>query len=199
MCGPWDPGSPPTSAQPRRDGRAHAWWSHHTTCTFSATQGGEKRGLESRGRGRVSRGREDALGGPEETASLLWERSALTSSGSLPGLLVVWRFYRCTVSPHQPWIPYLWMPLHAKMYSSPQARTHGACAHHQTHTCVRTESLLLCPILCDPMDPCPPCSSVHGVLQARILENFLFRRSSQPRNRTRISYVSCIGRWVLYY
>ena len=26
-----------------------------------------------------------------------------------------------------------------------------------------------CPILCDPMDYCPPGSSVHGILQARIL------------------------------
>ena len=28
----------------------------------------------------------------------------------------------------------------------------------------------LCPTLCDPMDDKPPGSSVHGVLQARILE-----------------------------
>ena len=27
-----------------------------------------------------------------------------------------------------------------------------------------------CPILCDPMDCSPPGSSVHGILQARILE-----------------------------
>ena len=27
-----------------------------------------------------------------------------------------------------------------------------------------------CPILFDPMDYCPPVSSVHGILQARILE-----------------------------
>ena len=27
-----------------------------------------------------------------------------------------------------------------------------------------------CPALCDPMDCRPPCSSVHGILQARILE-----------------------------
>ena len=28
----------------------------------------------------------------------------------------------------------------------------------------------LCPTLCDPMDGSPPCSSVHGILQARLLE-----------------------------
>ena len=32
------------------------------------------------------------------------------------------------------------------------------------------ESLQLCPTLCDPMDNSPPDSSVHGILQARILE-----------------------------
>ena len=39
-------------------------------------------------------------------------------------------------------------------------------------------------------------SSVHGIFQARILEWFAIsssRGSSQPRDRTRISYVSCIA------
>ena len=43
----------------------------------------------------------------------------------------------------------------------------------------------LCPTLCDPMD-----YTVHGILQARILEwvAILFSRgSSQPRDRTQIS------------
>ena len=35
--------------------------------------------------------------------------------------------------------------------------------------CVRAKSLQLCPTLCDPMDHSPPGSSVHGILQARIL------------------------------
>ena len=33
--------------------------------------------------------------------------------------------------------------------------------------CVYAQS---CPILCNPMDCCPPGSSVHGISQARILE-----------------------------
>ena len=44
-------------------------------------------------------------------------------------------------------------------------------------------------------------SSVHGILQARILEWAAMpssRESSQPRDRTHISYGSCIGRQVLY-
>ena len=46
------------------------------------------------------------------------------------------------------------------------------------------------PTLCDPMDYSPPGSSVHGILQARILEwvaIFFSRVSSQPRDRTQVS------------
>ena len=35
--------------------------------------------------------------------------------------------------------------------------------------CVCAKSLQSCPTLCDPMDCSPPGSSVHGILQARIL------------------------------
>ena len=59
-------------------------------------------------------------------------------------------------------------------------------------------SLSLCPILCDPMNYSPPGFSVHGILQARILEWFaiLFSRgSSQHRDQT---LVSCIAWQVLY-
>ena len=49
--------------------------------------------------------------------------------------------------------------------------------------------------LCDPMNWSPPGSSIHEILQARILEcvAMLFRGSSQPRGQTLISYVPCIG------
>ena len=43
-----------------------------------------------------------------------------------------------------------------------------------------------CPTLCDPMDCSPPASSVHGTLQARILEWVaipFFRGSSWPRDQ----------------
>ena len=36
--------------------------------------------------------------------------------------------------------------------------------------CMHAKSLQLCPTLCDPMDCSTPRSSVHGILQARILE-----------------------------
>ena len=58
-----------------------------------------------------------------------------------------------------------------------------------------------CLTLCDPMDCSPPGSSDHGIPQARILEWVAIsfpRGSSQPRDQTHVSYVSCIGRQVLY-
>ena len=39
----------------------------------------------------------------------------------------------------------------------------------------------LCPTVCDPMDCSPPGSSVHGILQARILEWVAISFSSGPR------------------
>ena len=59
---------------------------------------------------------------------------------------------------------------------------------------MHAKSLQLCPTLCDPMDYSPPGSSVHGILQARILEwvaVFFSRVSSQSRDWARISQVSC--------
>ena len=50
-----------------------------------------------------------------------------------------------------------------------------------------------CLTLCDPVDYSPPGSSVHGILQARILEQVAMpfsRRSSQPRDRTQVSCIA---------
>ena len=62
--------------------------------------------------------------------------------------------------------------------------------------------------LCDPVDCSPPDSSVHGILQARILEWVAIsfsRGSSQPRDRTQVSHIAgrlfnlCISREALKY
>ena len=58
-----------------------------------------------------------------------------------------------------------------------------------------------CPTLFDSMDCNPPGSSVHGILQARILEWVAIsfsRGSSWHRDWTRTFCISCIGRWNLY-
>ena len=41
---------------------------------------------------------------------------------------------------------------------------------NQRNGCMHAKSLQSCPTLCNPMDCSPPGSSVHGLLQARILE-----------------------------
>ena len=56
--------------------------------------------------------------------------------------------------------------------------------------------LQLCLTLCDPMDCSPPGSSVHGILQAKILEWVAVpssRGSSQPRGRT--LHLVCLLYW----
>ena len=58
------------------------------------------------------------------------------------------------------------------------------------------QSLQSCQTLCDPMDSSPQGSSVHGILQARILEWVAMpssRTSSPPRDRTHVSCSFCIA------
>ena len=62
-----------------------------------------------------------------------------------------------------------------------------------------------CSVICNSLQAhglCPPGSSVHGILQARILE-WVVRTSSKgsslPRDWTPVSYIYCFGRQVLYH
>ena len=64
-------------------------------------------------------------------------------------------------------------------------------------TCMCAKSFQACLILCNLVDCGPPVSSVHGILQARILEWGAVpssRGSLQPRDQTYLSYVSFISR-----
>ena len=66
-------------------------------------------------------------------------------------------------------------------------------------TCSDAQS---CPALCDSVDCRQPGSSVHGILQASILKQAAIscsRGSSQPRDWTCVSYISCLGRQILYH
>ena len=59
-----------------------------------------------------------------------------------------------------------------------------------------------CPTFCDLIDCSPPGSSVHGILQARILEWVSVpssRRSSRLRDWALVSYIPCLAKWFLYY
>ena len=68
---------------------------------------------------------------------------------------------------------------------------------------MRTKLLQACPALGGhPVGCSLPGSSVHGILQAKILEWIAMpscRGSSQPRDQALVSHVSCTGRQVLYH
>ena len=54
-------------------------------------------------------------------------------------------------------------------------------------------TICCCPTLCDPVGCNLPDSSVHGILQARILEGIaipLYRESSQSRDPTQVSCIA---------
>ena len=67
---------------------------------------------------------------------------------------------------------------------------------------VLAKSLQSCLTLCNPIDCSPPGSSVCGISPARIPEWVVMpssRGSSRPRDRSRVSYVSSIGRQLPYH
>ena len=77
-------------------------------------------------------------------------------------------------------------------WDSPGKNTGVGCHFLLRCMKVKSESEVAqsCPTLRDPMDCSPPGSSVHGILQARILEWVAMhcsRGSSRPRDRTHVS------------
>ena len=79
----------------------------------------------------------------------------------------------------------------------------SVCNHFITCLCVCSVAQWFM-TLCDPMNSRLPGSSFHGILLARrpewvgIFLLFYSRPSPPPRDRIRISCVSCIGRQILY-
>ena len=64
---------------------------------------------------------------------------------------------------------------------------------HNVWSLVKVLVVHACPTVCDTMDCSLPGSSVHGILQARILEWVAIpfsRGSSQPRDRTQVSCIA---------
>ena len=77
------------------------------------------------------------------------------------------------------------------------------CVCVRVHAHVREHSVAQpCPTLCDPLDCSLSGFSVHGISQARLLEWVAIpfsRGSSRPRDGTRVSWVTFIGRRILYH
>ena len=67
----------------------------------------------------------------------------------------------------------------------------GASRYHST---LYAKSLQSCPTVCNRVDRSPPASSVHRLLQARLLEWVAMpsssRGSSRPRYRTQVSHIA---------
>ena len=86
-----------------------------------------------------------------------------------------------------------------------QYKVHLYCPlSHCVHLCVYkyVQSHESCPTLCDPMDCSPPGSSYSWDSPGKNTGVSCLpssRGSSRPRDWTRISYVSCISRQVLYH
>ena len=68
---------------------------------------------------------------------------------------------------------------------------------------VCAKPLQSCPALCNPVDHSPPGSSVHGILQARTILQWIAmpssRGASQFRDQSGFSYISCTGRLYLAF
>ena len=69
-------------------------------------------------------------------------------------------------------------------------------------SCLKVIASMLCSVM---SDCSPPGSFVYGIFRqdtGKILEQvaiFYSRGSSWPRDQTRVSCISCMGRWILYH
>ena len=103
----------------------------------------------------------------------------------------------------------IWLPREEQTREQPLAFStvhrhlrHAHVNYKIQYLCVCVLVAQSCPTLCNPMDHCPPGSSVHGILHARILEWIAIpfsRVSSRPKDQTCVSCISCIGRQILYH
>ena len=84
----------------------------------------------------------------------------------------------------------------------PSCASDGTWTHNELcNSLCMCEVAQSCPTLCDPVDCSLPGSSLHGILQARILEWVAIsfsRGSSQPRNGTWVSRIvgRCFNLWA---
>ena len=95
-------------------------------------------------------------------------------------------------------------------------RVYYISGYHSGKAKVKVLVNQLCPTLCDPKDYSPPGPSVHGILQARILEGVAIsfsRGSSWPRDGTLVSCTAgrlcticatsfiptAVGTWAQFY
>ena len=97
------------------------------------------------------------------------------------------------------WLTLEWRIKSQHFLRSPEKKP-SILIKHARISCMCAKSLQSCLTLWDPIDCSLPGSSVHGILQARLLEWVVtpsFRESFRPKDRTCISCISCIaGRFL---
>ena len=117
--------------------------------------------------------------------------------GSCPALVIPATYISILLAsfPKRSWYILLYPRLQHHLSTPGSELTFTLLSYSTQHVCMHAKLLHSCPALCIPMD-CSPPGSVHGILQARILEWVAMpssRGSSQLRDQTRISYVPCIA------
>ena len=125
-------------------------------------------------------------------ASVLWCSAFFMVQLSHPYILVIVNSTSVNIGVHVSF---------SIMVSSGYMPSSGIAGSYNSFACIQAKLLQPCPTLCNPIDCNPPGSSVHGILQASILEWVSMpssRGSSQPRDWIRISCISSVGRPVLY-
>ena len=141
--------------------------------------------------------------GQDPASSLIWTQSlseprgrreippsSLSSTGNLVTLDweegQEWQTCGCELNPGI-------IPSSINNNSPPPLFNLKALITHTVCMCVHAKSLQLYPTLCDPVDYSPPGSSVHGILQARILQWVAIpfsRGSFQIRYWTQVSCIA---------
>ena len=105
-----------------------------------------------------------------------------------------WKLGRELIQPsplHLPSEFIFYLPLQVSPHSNPI--NHAADVALIAGICLKVLVAQWYPTLCDPMDYSPPGSSVHGILQARIVEWVAIsysRGSSWPRDQTQVSCIA---------
>ena len=126
-----------------------------------------------------------------QASVLEWGAIAFSNSNAAAAATAAQSLQSCpTLQPHRRQPTRLTHP-----WDSPGKNNGVGC--HFLFQCMKVKSerefAPSCPTLCDPMGCSPPSSSVHGILQARILEWVAIpfsRGSPQPRDRTQVSCIA---------
>ena len=107
-------------------------------------------------------------------------------------ILVEFCWIFCLRLPETRWWMWVWVCVLSHVWLCVCLCVH-ACMHAYAQSCLTLGGPMYCSL---------PGSSVHGIVQARILEWVAIsysRGSSRLRNWTRVSCISCMGRLILYH